>query len=111
MFQNLILKAYAATGGFDSPGAGLPAPTTSAIGDYRTLLQSILTNIVNPIIALMVGVAVLYFLWGAFTFIQNADNAEERKKGGMNMLWGALGLFLMATAYGVLALISNTVRQ
>lgn len=110
MFQNLIQKAYAQ--GQPWPGQGVtPTTVNSSIGDYRTLLQAILTNIVNPVIALMVGIAVLYFLWGAFEFIRNAESSDERKKGGMNMLWGAIGLFLMATAYGVLALISNTVRQ
>ena len=76
----------------------------------ETLLQKILTNIVNPLVTLMVAVAVLVFLWGVFQFIRNAESSDERKKGGMNMMWGAIGLFIMVTAYGVLNLILGTIK-
>ena len=79
--------------------------------DTNTLIQNILTNIVNPLVILMVGVAVIFFLWGVFEFIRNADSSEERKKGGMHMLYGALGLFIMSTAYGVLNLILGTIGK
>lgn len=76
-----------------------------------TLLQNILDNIVNPLVTLMVGIAVIYFLYGVFQFIRNAESSDERKKGGMNMLWGALGLFIMVTAYGILNLILGTIGK
>jgi hypothetical protein len=46
-----------------------------------------------------------------FEFIHNAESSDERKKGGMNMLWGAIGLFIMASAYGILNLIIGTIRN
>ena len=79
--------------------------------DTNTLIQNILTNIVNPLILLMVGVAIIFFLWGVFEFIRNADSSEERKKGGEHMLYGALGLFIMSTAYGILNLILGTIGK
>ncbi len=79
--------------------------------DTNTLIQNILTNIVNPLILLMVAVAIIFFLWGVFDFIRNADSSEERKKGGEHMLYGALGLFIMSTAYGVLNLILGTIGK
>jgi hypothetical protein len=72
------------------------------------LIRNILDNIVNPIISLMLAVAIIYFLWGVFEFVRNAESSEERKKGGQHMLWGALGLFIMVTAYGILNLIKGT---
>ncbi len=98
MFLNFVEKAYA---------AGLKGTPIST----DNLIQNILTNIVNPLILLMVGVAVIFFLWGVFEFIRNADSSEERKKGGMHMLFGALGLFIMSTAYGVLNLILGTIGK
>ena len=95
MSLNLIEKAYAAP---------LPGATTA-------LLQRILDNIVNPLVMLMIGIAVIYFLWGVFEFIRNAESSEERKKGGMHMLYGALGLFVMVTAYGILNLILGTIGK
>ena len=108
MFSNLIEKAYAA-------GSTIIWPTSvagraSPIGDYNTLIKNILINIANPLLALMAAVAVIYFLWGVFEFVRNAESSEERKKGGMRMLWGVLGLFIMVTAYGILNLIIGTIK-
>jgi ABC-type phosphate transport system permease subunit len=75
------------------------------------LISKILENIINPFITLLVGVAIIYFLWGAFQFVRNAESSDERKKGGMNMLWGVLGLFIMSTAYGILNLVLATIKQ
>jgi hypothetical protein len=100
MFSNLITKAYADT----TVGRGTPM-------DGKTLVTNIVDNIVNPIIALMVAVAVIIFLWGAFQFIRNAESPDERQKGGMTMLWGVIGLFIMASAYGILNLIIGTIEQ
>jgi len=81
----------------------LPAQTT-------TLINKILANIVNPLVTLMIAVAVVVFLYGVFEFVRNAESSEERKKGGMHMLWGAIGLFIMVTAYGILNLILGTIN-
>ena len=99
MFSFLIEKANAQV---------TTGVTTNLSSDQ--LMSNILANVVNPLVLLMVGLAVLYFLWGVFQFVYNAESPEERKKGGMNMLWGAIGLFIMVTAYGVLNLIIGTVR-
>ncbi len=99
MFSNLIQKAYAQA----VVGNGTPIGTDA-------LITKILENIVNPIITLMVAVAIIIFLWGVFQFIRNADGSEDRKTGGLHILWGAVGLFLMVTAYGVLNLIIGTIR-
>ncbi len=85
----------------NAQSTGVPEPA-------KRLIENILKEILNPVITLMIGLAILYFLWGVFQFIRNAESSPERKKGGMNMLWGALGLFIMVTAYGILNLILGT---
>ena len=92
MSFNLIKKAYAATLTTDQ------------------LLSNILANIINPLITVMMGVAVVYFLWGVFQFVRNAESPDKRKEGGMHMLWGIIGLFVMISAYGILNLILGTIR-
>lgn len=77
---------------------------------YNSLIDNILTFIVNPIVLLMIGVAVLYFLWGVFQFIINAESPDKRKEGGMQILFGVIGLFIMVTAYGIVNLILGTIR-
>ena len=100
----LIEKAYALA------GESTPVPGGSSIGDYNHLLANIKVNILNPIITLLVALAIIYFLWGVFEFVRHAESSEERKKGGMHMLFGALGLFIMVTAYGIINLILGTLK-
>ena len=71
-------------------------------------LAKIKTEILNPIILLLFAVAIIYFLWGTFVFIQNQDNAEAQKTGKKNMLWGIIGIFLMIAVYGIISLVANT---
>jgi uncharacterized membrane protein YidH (DUF202 family) len=73
------------------------------------LITNILREIVNPIIALLVGIAVLVFIWGVFEFVRNAESSDERKTGAQHMLWGAIGLFIMSSAYGIMNLIIGTI--
>jgi hypothetical protein len=99
MFLNLVQNAYA-----NVVVNGTPISA-------ETLLSKIMYNIVSPIIFLLMAVAVVVFIWGVFGFIRNADSPEDRKKGGMHMLFGILGLFIMVTAYGILHLILGTINS
>jgi len=95
MHIDLIQKAYA---------ADLPPET-------KLLLGRILYNIVNPLITLALGVAIVVFLWGVFQFVRKASDPKEREKGGMHILFGVLGIFIMIGAYGILNLILGTIGK
>lgn len=93
----LIPKAYAYT-----------APNITGGTSAEVLLRKIVDNIVTPIIYLIAALAVVYFLWGVFVFIQNADNPEKRKEGFNHMIWGIVGLFIMVSAKGIISIILRT---
>ena len=74
------------------------------------VIGKLATAIVNPALKLMYGIAFLVFLWGVFEFIKGADNEDARKIGAQHMLWGVIGLAIMVSAQGIVALIGNTVK-
>lgn len=100
MMDLFIQKVYASS--YPGPDA---APAASA---FDTLLKKVSDNVVTPIIYLLMSLAVLYFIWGMFVFIQNADNAEKRGEGYKHMIWGVVGLFIMVSARGIINLILNS---
>jgi hypothetical protein len=77
--------------------------------DAQGLLNALVANIVNPMITLLLALAVLYFIYGVFEFVRNADSPEDRKKGGMHILWATIGIFIMISAYGIISLVKGTI--
>ncbi|MEX2369196.1 MAG: pilin [Candidatus Paceibacterota bacterium] len=72
------------------------------------LVNTLSTEILNPVIGLLFAVALAYFIFGVVKFIANADNEEARKEGKKHIIYSVLGLVIMAGVWGILQLIINT---
>lgn len=75
------------------------------------LIGKINDNILNPLVLLLAGIAMVYFLWGVFEYVRGYDSAEERSKGARHMLWGIIGMFIMISAFGIMNLIAATIKS
>ena len=64
--------------------------------------------ILNPLIILMMAVALIVFLYGAFEFLKNADNEQGRDTGRKHMLWGLIGLVIMVSAWSIIYIATAT---
>ena len=64
--------------------------------------------IINPIIILLFGLAIVYFLYGIFQFISNSENEEAKTKGKSHMIWGIVGIVIMMGVFTILNMIMNT---
>lgn len=107
-----------------SPGESKPAPTVydstdvTQGGDVNRpggfnatyLLNAISKNIINPIIFALFAVAFVVFLWGLVQFLGSLDNEEARSTGVKHMIWGIIGMVIMISANGIIAVINNTVK-
>ncbi|KKS33385.1 MAG: hypothetical protein UU96_C0026G0012 [Parcubacteria group bacterium GW2011_GWC2_42_13] len=71
------------------------------------LLQKIIVQIINPVIVILVTLALVVFIWGIVQMIYSANNEEKRTQGKKHLLWGLVGLFIMLTVRGLLAIIQN----
>lgn len=74
----------------------------------RAVMGAIVDAIINPIILLIFSAGVFFFMWGLVRFLMNLDNPEGRKTGQNHMLWGIVGVFIMATVFGIISIITNT---
>lgn len=64
--------------------------------------------ILFPLIALLMGVAFLLFLWGCAQMIFNAGNDAARAEGRTHIFWGLIGLLVMVSAYALLSIAAAT---
>ena len=69
---------------------------------------NVVNTLINPLLFLLMALALAYFFWGGAQFILNADNTEVRKKGKQAMLYGLVGLFIMTAVLGILGLLMNS---
>lgn len=74
------------------------------------IIEKVKTEIINPLIAILIAVAVAYFLYGLMMFIQNQDNEDAQKEGKQHMVWGIIGMAIMFSVYGILNLVNTTVQ-
>jgi len=82
-----------------------------AEASVATLMKSINTVIINPLIFLIFALAVVYFLYGLLKYLLSPDNEEIRKSSKTHMLWGIIGMFIMVSVFGIMTLLLNTVGE
>lgn len=73
----------------------------------RGLADRIISDLLNPLIAVLIGVAVVVFLWGVVEFIAKAGNEEARTTGKKHIIWGLIGLAIMISVWGIVRILSD----
>ncbi len=68
----------------------------------NAFLNSVVVQIINPIILLLGAAAFILFIWGVFEFIVNAANETKRQEGRRAIFWGLIGLVIIFGAYGII---------
>jgi hypothetical protein len=79
-----------------------------AFDDAQSFVDFIIGTIINPLIPVLVGIALVYFLFGVYKFVASAANERERESGRLYMLYGIIGLFVMLGVWGLLAILTGT---
>lgn len=64
--------------------------------------------VIDPTVKFIFAAAIFYFIWGVFKYIQHADDPAERISGGKHILYGTLGIFIMISVWGIIALVRST---
>jgi len=77
---------------------------------FGKVLDPVISNVVYPIIWLLFAVGIFMFAWGVAQMIMKADDVTARDEGKRHMLWGAIGMFIMVSAWGIVYLVSNTIK-
>ena len=72
------------------------------------LLNGVIREIINPVVAILFTAAIVVFFWGMIQFVYSAGDDTKRNLGKQHMLWGVIGVFIMLSAYGILTLFTNS---
>ena len=72
------------------------------------ILNNFVTYLINPAILVIFTAGFFLFVWGLVQFIMNLEKGSENQEGKQHMLWGVVGMFVMASVYGLIALLDAT---
>jgi hypothetical protein len=73
------------------------SPGTGIIGELADLAA-----ITVPV---LMGVALVVFLWGLAVFIFKAGDDQSRAQGRNRMIWGIVALFVIAAVWGIVTIL------
>ncbi len=66
------------------------------------------TYIVDPLLLVIFAAGFFMFMWGLFQFMVNSSNGESVEDGKRHMIYGTIGMFIMVSVYGIIALLDST---
>lgn len=73
------------------------------------LIRRISIYILNPIIQLMLAVALAYFIWGLVKYFMSKKQGEDTNQYSRHIVWGIVGLTVMVGVFGIMRLITKTI--
>jgi len=71
------------------------------------IVDKIISEIINPLITILMVLATVMFLWGVMQMITSSDNEEKRSQGKKHIMWGIVGLFIMVSVWGIIQILCN----
>ncbi|OGZ55717.1 MAG: hypothetical protein A3J04_04180 [Candidatus Ryanbacteria bacterium RIFCSPLOWO2_02_FULL_47_14] len=77
------------------------------VDNFKDLLHSI-GVVINWVIPVVVALAVLVVIWGAFQFVVSAGDPEKRKEGKDKIIWGIVGVVVILSIWGLIGFLAST---
>jgi mannose/fructose/N-acetylgalactosamine-specific phosphotransferase system component IID len=78
------------------------AQSTTYITNWITQIQ----NIINSLVPVLVGLAVLFFIWNIFKYIKS-DDPKTKGDAAKGMMWGIVFLAVIVSVWGLVALLQK----
>lgn len=82
----------------------LLVPALASAASFKEIVNNEVVPLVDSIVALMYGLAFIFFLIGMVRFFFSGEE-ENRKKGKGFMLWGLVGLVVLFSIWGFVKLL------
>ncbi len=83
-------------------------PMIALAETITALINSTIIPILNGIIGVLFVLVTLYFIWGVVKYVMAAGDETKLKDGKQHMIWGIVGMAVMAGAWGIVAIITST---
>ena len=72
-------------------------------------LIKLIIDILNSVVPVIIGLAMITFLWGVFSYIVASGEEDKLVAAKNTIVWGLLGLFVMLSVWGLVGLLTQSV--
>lgn len=70
------------------------------------IIEKITREVLNPLIIMLFALATVLFVWGLITYIiASQGNPAKLDMGKKAILWGIIGMTIMASAWGIVRIL------
>ncbi len=66
------------------------------------------TYVIDPALLILAAAGFFYFVWGLVQFLIALNQGGHPDEGKQHMIWGVIGMVIMFSVVGIIALINNT---
>lgn len=77
---------------------------------FADIVARIIDLVLNPLVALLIGVALIFFLWGVVKLISSGGDAGKRAEGVSMITYGVIALFVMVAVWGLVGIVASTLN-
>lgn len=91
----------AQSGQMDNRGSGGSISLENPLGDDVDTPQLLIGRVINSVLGIVGSLALLMFVFGGITWMTSSGNAEKIKRGRDILIWAAIGMVVVFSAYGL----------
>ncbi len=92
---------------FGNPSDPFSGTEASQVSNFSQLVTTVINSVLNPLVLLIVGVALVTFLWGVVKYMGKSED-KDRAEGRKLMVYGLVALFVMVSVWGLVNVLVHT---
>ena len=73
-------------------------------------LVGTLIGLINTIIPVLVGIAMLIFFFGLGRYVYESSDAHGHTQGKELIVWGLIAMFVLVSVWGILAVVRSSLN-
>lgn len=101
-----VAWAQTGTGGSNAPASTVTL--TNPLGSVSTP-QALIGRVINSILGIVGSLALLMFVYGGLIWMTSSGNQDKVKKGRDTLVWAAIGLVIIFSAYALTRVLISSV--
>lgn len=90
-------------------GSGFTCDSSSGLNCQNTDINGLIHTVINWLLAIAFGLAVLFLIIGGFWYITAAGNEETAEKGKGTVINAIIGIVIIILSYVIINVVSNLV--